>query len=77
MGKIQKVFITHTHGTVLFAKSHAHALALIGCVSIQFSGDHIFGILPLLASRLNGSGGMVDDADDVRLEAPLQAQEVR
>lgn len=77
MGKIQKVFITHTHGTVLFVKSRAHTLALIRCFSIQFSGDHIFGILPLLASRLNGSGGMVDDADDVCLETPLQTQEVR
>jgi hypothetical protein len=30
------------------------------------AGDHIFGLLPLLAGVLNGAGGAADDAEDPR-----------
>ncbi|KAG6336525.1 hypothetical protein ID866_2547 [Astraeus odoratus] len=45
MGKIKKIFITHTHG------------------------DHIFGLVPLIASIANGAGGSVGDMEDPRLQA--------
>ncbi|TFK75758.1 Metallo-hydrolase/oxidoreductase [Pluteus cervinus] len=47
-GKIEKIFITHTHG------------------------DHIFGVVPLMASMLNGSGGMAEGAEDSRSKVDLQ-----
>ncbi|KAH9943160.1 Metallo-hydrolase/oxidoreductase [Epithele typhae] len=43
VGKIQKIFITHTHGERPYIR-----------------------VIPLLAMRLNGAGGMVDGAEDPR-----------
>lgn len=39
-------------------------------------GDHIFGLLPLLASRLNGAGGTADGIDDPRAQFDLTQQPV-
>jgi ribonuclease Z len=44
--------------------THVTALKLL--LTCSYEGDHIFGLLPLLASRLNGAGGTVDDVDDPR-----------
>ena len=32
----------------------------------MYKGDHIFGLLPLMASRLNGAGGTSEGVDDPR-----------
>jgi len=34
--------------------------------SQRTSGDHIFGLAPLLAARLNGAGGFAEGAEDPR-----------
>ena len=34
----------------------------------HLAGDHIFGLLPLMASLLNGAGGTTDGIEDPRLQ---------
>ena len=59
MGRIRKIFITHTHGKLNIYRSYKKLT--------WRSGDHIFGLLPLMASCLNGAGGTVDGVEDPRL----------
>jgi ribonuclease Z len=33
-----------------------------------YEGDHVFGLLPLLASRLNGAGGTAEGIEDPRIQ---------
>jgi ribonuclease Z len=37
-------------------------------------GDHIFGLIPLLASCLNGAGGTSDGVDDPRTQVDMDQQ---
>ena len=62
MGKIKKIFITHTHGSTLYTR-------LAAGVDFQHIGDHIFGLLPLMASIANGAGGTVEDLEDPRAQS--------
>jgi ribonuclease Z len=74
MGKIKKIFITHTHGQV-----HQQVMCA-GPELIFFSckGDHIFGLLPLMASRLSGAGGIVEGSGSEDPRATVNSnQDVR
>ncbi|EIN10828.1 Metallo-hydrolase/oxidoreductase [Punctularia strigosozonata HHB-11173 SS5] len=37
-------------------------------------GDHIFGLLPLMAGRLNGAGGLADGAEDPRSQVTIDQE---
>ena len=53
----------------------SHNSVSVACVDTTedtlgfFTGDHIFGIGPLLAGCLNGLGGMIEGVDDKRTKA--------
>jgi len=64
MGKIEKIFITHLHGQNNPWALCAHNLTVFGHV-----GDHIGGLLCLLASAMNGDGGTVPGVEDPRAGA--------
>lgn len=54
-------------------------LMQIGGSSLYFElvGDHIFGLLPFLASRLNGAGGVAEGTEDPRGQALSLQSDVR
>jgi hypothetical protein len=45
-------------------------------LSDSILGDHIFGLIPLLASCLNGAGGTADGIDDPRMHIDTSQQVV-
>ncbi len=67
MGKIQKIFITHTHGN----GSQQYEVYLLSFCRL---GDHIFGLVPLLSSRLNGAGGLAPGQEDPRTKVDMTQQ---
>ena len=58
-GKIKHIFLTHLHG--LFANS------------VWTLGDHCFGLVPLLATVLNGAGGVAEVDDTKHDKVPEKA----
>jgi len=40
-------------------------------MAFHLEGDHIFGLLPLMASCMNGAGGTTEDVEDPRAQANL------
>lgn len=54
-----------------------HYHIALKCLTSLWLGDHIFGLLPLLASRLNGAGGTADGMEDPRAHIVQGDVEVR
>ena len=42
--------------------------------AIEHTGDHIFGLMPLMASIANGAGGMVEDIEDPRAQSNVDVE---
>lgn len=43
-------------------------------VDFQHIGDHIFGLLPLMASIANGAGGTAEDIEDPRAQSNVDVE---
>jgi len=52
----------------VYEKEDVYVLCFSVCSQQSFLGDHIFGICPLLASCLNGSGGTAEETEDSRMQ---------